>query len=488
MCIIVLLMMDKPSMNEKLNKHLVAQQTLVKGNWAWLSGFVARKSKQPVIYLALVEQLKYAIEQGWLRPGERLPTHRELGQHLHLAVATVSKVYRHARQQGLIQAKVGRGSFVSSYPVLGKAIRAHDYQSINLSIIKPQLALAEVYLAKQLKALAAQATLVDLMDYKAQGSDTDKQAAVAWLSAQGVALNGRSISICSGAQHGLMVLMNCLSEYGDSIGVEDYCYPGIISLADQMGRTLVPIAMDEQGMCPQALEQACAQGQIKMLIVVASHQNPTAAVMSIARRKAIATIVKKYDIPLIDDDVYGFLSPQIPALANFAPQQSVYLSSLSKSVCPGLRVAYIVAPMQYKIRIDALIRQSIWMPAPLTLALASRLIFAGEAAEIQRQQNKQAMSRQRIAAKLLLGFSYFAQPNSYHLWLLLPDTFSSESFCQTLELRGVLVSSSAYFNTLQQTPCAAVRISLMAPDTEDELIFALLIIAKLLVEGGVTED
>lgn len=478
-------MMDVGFMSKALNKQSTEQQKTDTDtdSWAWLSGFNARKCKQPILYLALVEQLQYAIEQGWLRAGDKLATHRELSQHLQIAVATASKVYRHAREQGLIHARVGRGSYVSSFPVLGKAIRAHDYQSINLSIIKPQLAIGEVFLAQQLQALAAQTQLADLMDYNAQGSYTDRRAAFEWLTAQGVALDDKSISICSGAQHGLMVLINCLSEYGDNIAVEDYCYPGIISLANQMGRNLVAIEMDQQGMCPQSLEDACAQGKIKMLVVVASHQNPTAAVMSIARRKAIAKIVKKYAIPFIDDDVYGFLSPQLPALANFAPKQSFYLTSLSKSVFPGLRVAYIVAPEQYKIRIDAQIRQSIWMPAPLTLALASKLIFAGQAADIQRQQSEQAAKRQRLAAQFLVGFSYFSQPNSYHLWLLLPDVFTSESFCQALEQRGVLVSSSTYFNTSEQVACAAVRIALMAPNSEDELVFALKIIRTLLKEG-----
>ena len=470
-------------MNREKKGHSGLQQQQDVDRWAWLSGFDARKCQQPILYLALVDQLKYAIEQGWLRAGDRLVTHRELSRHLQIAVATVSKVYRHAPQQGLIPARVGRGSFVSSYPVLGRVIRAHDFQSINLSIIKPQLAIGEAFMAQQLKALAAQPQLADLMDYNTQCSDTDRRAAADWLSAQGVEFSGKSISICSGAQHGLMVLINSLSEYGDHIAVEHYCYPGIISLANQLGRKLIAIEMDEQGMIPQALDKACAKGLIKLLIVVASHQNPTTAVMSIARRKALAKIVKKYAIHLIDDDVYGFLSPQLPALANFAPEQSFYLTSLSKSVFPGLRVAYIVAPTQYKIRIEAQIRQSIWMPAPLTLALASRLILAGQAADIQRLQSELAIKRQRIAAKMLNGFNYLAQLNSYHLWLILPDDFSSESFCQALEQRGVLVSSSAYFNAQQQAPCAAVRISLMAPATENELVFGLKIVVALLVEG-----
>jgi len=452
-------------------------------NLDWLIGFDQRLKERSVLYLALFEHLKNAIEQGVLRAGDKLPTHRVLSQHLCIAIATVTKMYRYANEQGLVNSRVGKGSFVSSFPVMGQAIRAQGHQCINLSIIKPLLSIGEPYLAKQLALLADQQHIADLMDYNVQGSLTDQHAAREWLSSQGVALKSKAISICSGAQHALMVLINSLTEHGDYIGVEQYCYPGFISLANQLGRKLVAIAMDDQGIKPVALARACKEQQIKMLLVVASHQNPTTALMSDQRRKAIGDVVSKYDVKLVDDDVYGFLSPQLSPIANYAPKQSFYLTSFSKSIFPGLRVAYIAAPIQYKARIDAHIRQSIWMPAPMMLALATRLIFAGSAEKIQGLQSIQAQSRQQIAAKLLSGFEYLAQLNSYHLWLKLPASFSSEGFCLALEKRGVIVSNAAYFDVLPTRPCAAVRISLMAPATDEELIFALNIVVNLLKEG-----
>jgi len=457
---------------------------LSEGGLSWLAGFNKRAKVQPILYLALFEHLKKAIEQGTLRAGDKLPTHRALSRHLQIAVATVSKMYRYAYEQGLVQSTVGKGSFVASFPVMAQAIRAQGHQCINLSIIKPQLSIGESYLAKQLAQLAAVPQISDLMDYNAQGSLTDRRAAKDWLLSQRVDLSGKGISICSGAQHALMVLINSLTDEGDCIGVESYCYPGIISLASQLGRKLVAIDMDDQGMTPQSLEQACNTQPLKMLIVVASHQNPTTAVMSVARRTEIVHIVERYKLKLVDDDVYGFLSPELPPISNFTASDSFYLTSFSKSVFPGLRVAYIAAPEQYKARIDAQIRLSIWMPAPLMLALATRLVFAQEAAEIQHLQSEQASRRQRIAAKLLVGFEYLAQPTSYHLWLKLPAKFSSDSFCLALEKRGVIVSNATYFNALQTDPCAAVRISLMAPATDDELIFALHIVVGLLREKG----
>jgi DNA-binding transcriptional MocR family regulator len=465
----------------------------------WLDGIDHKKSKL-TLHQTLLLQLSSAIEQGVLKAGDKLPTHRELASILSIAVATVSKVYKEAERKGLISSKVGKGSFVSSYPVLPQAIKANDIKSINLSIIKPQVNIANQQITEQIKQLSEQSQLSDLMDYNvAGGSLTDQQAARHWLSTQGILLDNKGVSLCSGAQHGLMVLINTLTEYGDSIAVEALCYPGIISLAKQFGRKLIPISMDEEGMRPQSLEAAIEQHDIKLLIVVASHQNPTTSVMPISRRQAIADIVIKNNMWMIDDDVYGFLSPELPAISNFAPKHGFYLSSLSKCIFPGLRVGFIVYPEVFKQRIEATIRNTIWMPVPLTLAIAAKLMFSGQALAIQHQQSEIARKRQTIARQILkaeeLSVKISSQINSFHLWLTLPTKWKSEAFSKALEKRGVLVSSADYFmadeniiNRISDKVKAcdsfasqsAVRISLMAAKSEDELKFALHIIKELL--------
>jgi len=225
------------------------------------------------------------------------------------------------------------------------------------------------------------------------------------------------------------------------------------------------------------------------LIVVASHQNPTATTMTIKRRKAIANIVKQKKIWLIDDDVYGFLSPKLPPISNFTPDHGFYLTSLSKSIFPGLRVGYLVFPEAFKQRIEATIRNTIWMPVPIALALASKLIFSGQALAIQNKQNDIAIQRQKIAHLILKGEDISSQTNSFHLWLKLPKSWSCKKFCEALEKRGVLVSRSEYFRVdepyrknkiMNISTDPSIRISLMAAKSEDELKFALNIIKALL--------
>ena len=452
-------------------------------DWKWLDNVDLKKSPHS-IHQTLYQQIESAIENGALKAGEKLPTHRRLAEKLSIAVATVTKVYKLAEANGLINARIGKGTFVSTCPVSPQEITATNVQCINLSIIKPQVSLGESALKEQLQLLSEQNQLSDLMDYNTEGGSlTDIQTAKHWLMSQGLSITDRNVSICSGAQHGLMLLMNTLTEVGDSIAVECLCYPGIIALANQFGRKLIPIDIDEEGMIPSKLNNAIDAYNIKLVIVVASQQNPTTSVMSVKRRKAIAKIINKHNCWLIDDDVYGFLNPELPEISSFCPLRSFYLTSLSKSLFPGLRVGYITYPSGMQHRINAAIRNTIWMPSPLTLALASKLIFSGQANKIQEKQEEVSTQRQKIAVRILKPFSIKSQINSFHLWLNLPKNWTSDSFTLACKNNGVLVSSDNSFSVSHRSinkNYEAIRLSLMSVNTDDELIFALNIIKNLL--------
>ncbi|MFT2091002.1 PLP-dependent aminotransferase family protein [Paraglaciecola sp. 2405UD69-4] len=449
--------------------------------WDWIQGIDLKSKGSPFVYQIIYNRLESAILSGVLKAGDKLPPQRQLAERLNIALATVTRVYKVAEKQGLLSAKVGKGSFVSTMPLLSHAISAKENQCINLSIIKPQVAVSESMLKTHLGELVAHTDLAKLMDYNTEGGSlTDQQAARLWLTSLGVTLTDKVINICSGAQHGLTVLLNCMSNYGDCIAVEELCYPGIISAANQLGRVLVPIKMDSQGMCPESLCKACEEHDIKMVILVASHQNPTSRVMPKSRRAAIAKIVSEQELWLVDDDVYGFLSPELEPISNLIPHRSFYLNSLSKSVLPGLRVGYLVAPESFKHQISGEIRNSIWMPVPLTLALASKLILSGAVNEAQEQQIEIACRRQRLAKRILKDCQYESQENGYHIWLILPPSWGSAAFCSALKKRGVMVTSAEYFESRSSKSTNGVRISLMSPSSDDELSFALHITAKLI--------
>ena len=133
-----------------------------------------------------------------------------------------------------------------------------------------------------------------------------------------------------------------------------------------LGLRLEGVAMDEEGLVPEALDQAVVETGARLLYCTPTLQNPTTATMSEARKQAIACVAIRHDLTIIEDDIYGILleEPAPLPLATFAPEHTIYVTSLSKAVAPGLRIGYTAPPQHIVERVGAAVRASCWMAAP----------------------------------------------------------------------------------------------------------------------------
>ena len=195
----------------------------------------------------------------------------------------------------------------------------------------------------------------------------------------------------------------------------------------------------------------------------------------------IAEIAREFDLYIIDDDIYGFLEtrPAHKPLSAYAPERSVYLTSLSKSLLPALRIGYLYAPPQTLSRLSSMVRSSVWMPSPLMAQLASNLITSGRGAQLVRVQQEEAAERQRLARQLLGSYDIRTQPNSFHVWLELPEPWTSDEFANLARANGVIVVSGSQFLAQRSASTRGVRIALMGP-SRAELGFALTKLVSLL--------
>jgi len=132
-------------------------------------------------------------------------------------------------------------------------------------------------------------------------------------------------------------------------------------------------------------------------------------------------------------------------LSAYAPERSVYLTSLSKSLLPALRIGYLYAPPQTLSRLSSMVRSSVWMPSPLMAQLASNLITSGRGAQLVRVQQEEAAERQRLARQLLGSYDIRTQSNSFHVWLELPEPWTSDEFANLARANGVIVVSGSQF-------------------------------------------
>jgi DNA-binding transcriptional MocR family regulator len=461
----------------------------VKGNIVTMTMWAPdlRQRKGPR-YLAIAEALAEDAVAGRLRPGTRLPTHRDLADRLGLTVGTVTRAYAEAARRNLVAGEVGRGTFVRGpagrFAPAAAAARA-GADVIDLSANVPPRGSEDgeaATLARSLLALSRHKGLARLLDYPPQGGAREHRAAGAeWVRRSGLDATADRVLVSSGNQHGMTAVFAALLGPGDLVLTEALAYPGMKNLAGLLSLRLHGVALDDQGMRPDALAAACRARPAKALYCVPTLQNPTAAVMSEERRREIAAVAREHGLLVVEDDIHGRLVERAPRpLSVFAPERAVYLTGTSKVLAPGLRVGFVAAPEAMVGRIAAAIRGTTWMAAPLMAEIASTWIGDGTAEAILKRKRKEAAARQRLAAKVLGAALQGARHGAYHLWLALPRPWRGEAFAEAAYRRGVAVTPASAFAIGRAGVEDAVRVCLGAARDRGELERGLRIMADVL--------
>ncbi len=174
-----------------------------------------------------------------------------------------------------------------------------------------------------------------------------REALVSYLAQKGISADPGSLLVFNGSQSVLDTLGKILITPGDIIALESPSYLGAISAFSSYLPEYISIETDDDGIVPAALERALDQQPVKFIYLVTTFQNPTGRTLSVARRRAVAEIIKAKNALVIEDDPYGDLryrGQPVPALQTFAPNNVVYVSTLSKIFAPGLRLGFCVAP------------------------------------------------------------------------------------------------------------------------------------------------
>ena len=206
-----------------------------------------------------------------------------------------------------------------------------------------------------------------------------------------------------------------------------------------------------------------------------------------ARRREIVAVAREHGLALVEDDVHGLLPEQRPLpLAALAPERTYYLTSTSKTLAPGLRIAYVKAPSARVPRLASSLRATTWAVAPLTAAIASAWIRDGSADALLAARREEARARQALARERLAGADFDAHPEAYYLWLRLPEPWRAEAFVAEARARGVVVTPAEAFAVDRDPVVHAVRLCTGAARTREALARGLDVVAELLATGGAT--
>ena len=438
------------------------------------------------IYLAIANAISRAVGAGELRVGERLPTHRALADALGVDLTTVTRAYAEARKRGLLQAIVGRGTFVRAATNPSPSNRLHEGPvdlGMNLPPIPVDPPLQEL-LSRGLARVLATTEPNALLTYRSgSGTVEEREAGASWLRPVLGDVDPDRVLLCPGAQPAITGILSLLTKPGDTVITDTLTYPGVRTVAAQLGIRLVGVEADSHGMLPEALDAACRGNAPRALYCVPTIHNPTTTTMPLQRRQALAEVAERHDVPVVEDDAYGLLpSDTLPALTSLGSQAGFYVSTVSKIISPALRIAYVVAPdPRSAARLSGVLRSQILMASPLLTTLITTWINDGTATDVVSAVRRESVARQKIARDILARQTFHAHPEGLHLWLPLPPFWDRREFVTCLIRKAGLavVPSDAFAITEAKEPPNAVRVSLGAAPNREDLRAALRFVADI---------
>ncbi|MFD8751788.1 PLP-dependent aminotransferase family protein [Kitasatospora sp. NPDC059577] len=418
-------------------------------------------------YRQIADQVAADIAAGRLRPGRQLPTQRAFARGRGIAASTAGRVYRELGRRGLTVGEVGRGTFVRA---------AHDPDGGQVALTEPAATPVDLelnypvvpgqarLLAGGLAPLLRADALGDaLRPVGAAGTDAARHAFADLLPTGIREAGGHDLLFAGNGRQAIAGALAALVPPGQRLGVEELTYPVVKATAERLGIRLVPLAMDERGLLPDAVAVAHRAAPLRAVYVQPRLQNPLGVSLPHERAVALAEELRRLDLPVVEDAVWSFLCPGSTPLAALAPERTVLVDSLSKRLAPGLTTGFAVVPAGLREQVAGALRSGGWTPNGFALEAAVRWIGDGTLAAVEAAKRADAADRQRLAREVLAGQRLRADPCSYYLWWELPGGRRAETFVAAAARAGIAVTPATAFAVDPRRSPSAVRVGLASP-------------------------
>lgn len=391
------------------------------------------------LYVSLAAALKQAILTEELPAGTRLPPHRRMANRLGLSVHTVSKAYDSLRKQNLVDGQAGRGSYVCGrvpqpvplQPEPESEIAPEPMEGFDFSTSRP------VYSQDHSKRLqcSLQELAAELDPLILQGSATGSEstahrdAGAQWLAACGYPAGPDQVFLTNGGSHGVSIALSALTRPGDTVLSDGITQSLLVSGCSYLGLKQLGLKADQHGILPEALAKACLASGAQVLCLLPSLANPVPVMMPETRRRELAQIAKDHDLYIIEADPLGPVAKdRPPPVSALLPDRSIYMTAFSTCLMPGLHAGYMATPSHLLPALKGRLLSFGGAAAPLVRELASRWVLDGTALEFAGWQRNALENRHRIARRVLRGMPWTGHPSASHLWLPLPEGWSSGGF------------------------------------------------------------
>src|SRR5271156_309243 len=263
-------------------------------------------------YLRLAATIAADIADGALKSGDRLPPQRNFAYERKIAVSTAGRVYAELLRRGLVVGEVGRGTFISGDARRGVAAPSEPRGiRIDLEFNYPMLPDQTALIAKSLDGLEKPAALdAALRQGTSVGIPAVRSVTAAYLSNGAWSPAADQLVFTGNGRQSIAAALAAVAPTGGRCGVEALTYPFIKGIAARLGISLIPLAMDEGGLRPDAVQKAHRETHLSAIYLQPVVQNPLGITMKADRKSDLLRVVEKLNIPIIENNVYGFLDDE----------------------------------------------------------------------------------------------------------------------------------------------------------------------------------
>jgi DNA-binding transcriptional MocR family regulator len=436
------------------------------------------------LYEDLASHLAGLVAQGTLRPGDRLPSVRQLSLQRSVSVATVLQAYLLLENRGLVETRPQSGHYVR----LPRATPAPEPRPPRLSSQATRVTVsdlvARVYGAARdprvvpfgaatlspallptekinriMSAVAREAGGAGVAYDVPPGCLALRRQVARRAAEWGVALRPDDVVTTVGAMEALHLCLRAVARAGDTIAVESPAYYGILQLVEGLGMRALEIPVNPgTGLDLDILEQSLKRHRIKACLAVTNFSNPVGSLMPDASKKALVQMLAKREVPLIEDDIYGdlYFGEVRPRPAKAFDEEGLVLlcSSFSKTVAPGYRVGY-VAPGRFRERVERIKFAHTVATATLPqMAVADFLANGGYERHLRRLrrnlEGQVARMSAAIADKFPPGTRISRPSGGFVLWIEMPAGKSALELHSRALDAGISIAPGPIFSAKQR--------------------------------------
>lgn len=435
------------------------------------------------IYIYLADTLEQDILNGKLTPGTKLPPQRELADYLDINLSTVTRAFKLCEQRGLICSVVGNGTYISSDAASNSLLMLNNPNQniIEMGAILPNIEINK-YVSAYLKDMSTEPDFYKLLQYGTiEYDDLQIRAAKKWLSYFSISSSKEHILFSTGSQNGIFAVLASLFQSGDRIATMPTTYPGLKVAAKILGIHLIPLHLENGKITEEVLRYACNTQNVKGFYFIPDFHNPTSELLSISTRKLIADFCEKEEKPCIEDAIYSLFMPNPPApICSFAPNQGIFISSTSKTLAPGLRLAVIHAPKALYPDIKETLYGMQIAPPALLMQLFTRILLSGRFDEIRRLRIADVEKRNQIFDEIIKDCENIGNSHSPIRWITLSKHISPTQFEALALSHNLQIYSADRFTVGSEPVPNAIRVSLISAQEIDVYKEGLQILQRLL--------